>query len=49
MKKKKKKSFDKEFKISAVKIALEGKESLSSIEKDLGTIQTEALSIQVRN
>jgi len=34
--KRKRKSFDKEFKISAVKMVLEGKESLSSIARDLG-------------
>lgn len=32
----KRKSFDKEFKISSVKMVLEGKESLSSIARDLG-------------
>jgi len=30
------KSFDKEFKISAVKMVLEGKQSLSSVARDLG-------------
>jgi transposase len=34
--KRKRKSFDKEFKISAVKMVLEGKASLSSIARDLG-------------
>jgi transposase len=32
----KRKRFDKEFKISAVKMVLEGKQSLSSIARDLG-------------
>ncbi len=34
--KRKRKSFDKEFKISAVKMVLEGNQSLSSVARDLG-------------
>ena len=34
--KRKRKRFDKEFKISAVKLVLEGKQSLSSVARDLG-------------
>jgi transposase len=34
--KRKRKSFDKEFKLSAVKLVLEGKQSLSSVARDLG-------------
>jgi transposase len=34
--KRKRKSFDKEFKISAVKMVVEGNQSLSSVARDLG-------------
>jgi len=35
----KRRSFDKEFKLSAVKMVIEGKQSLSSVSRDLGVAE----------